>query len=302
MFVPRYRGSWESGGSFLKISPHRDVLDVIDQLPRGFKDLWSGKTYKIARPEIYLIGSSFGGAAVILASRDPRVRRAVAFSPVTDWRVETKAEPIDKLRAFTRAAFGNAYRGTQRDWNKLKSGTFYNPAHEAASIDGAKLLIFHAKDDKIVYARTSAAFARATGARLVLLPQRRPSFHLQHDGAEILEENKTVFKIMVLFINGSINSGKSTVSKLLAAKIPNSAIIEIDALRGMIEWMPIDQAIPINLENAISIIKNLTHHGISCIIPYPLSQKNYEYVTANLSELGADIRFITLAPLTHGGS
>ena len=101
---------------------------------------------------------------------------------------------------------------------------------------------------------------------------------------------------MILFINGSINSGKSTVAKLLAAKIPNSAVIEIDALRGMIEWMPIDQAIPINLENAISIIKNLTHHGISCIIPYPLSQKNYEYVTANLSELGADIRFITLAP------
>jgi len=171
VFLPRYRGSWESGGSFLKISPHRDLLDVIDQLPREFKDLWSGKTYRIVRPEIYLIGSSFGGAAVILASRDPRVRRAVAFSPVTDWRAETKAESVEKLFQFTRAAFGNGYRGTQRDWNKLKTGAFYNPAHEAASIDGAKLLIFHAKDDEIVSARTSAAFARATGARLVLLPR-----------------------------------------------------------------------------------------------------------------------------------
>ena len=120
VFLPRYRGTWESGGSFLKISPHRDVLDVIDQLPRGFKDLWSGKTYKIERPEVYLIGTSFGGAAVILASRDPRVRRAVAFSPVTDWRVEPKRSPVDKLRAFTHAAFGNGYRGTQSDWNKLK--------------------------------------------------------------------------------------------------------------------------------------------------------------------------------------
>jgi len=170
VFIPRYRGSWESGGSFLKVSPHRDVLDIIDELPRGFKDLWSGKTHRIARPEIYLIGSSFGGPAVILASRDPRVRRAVAFSPVTDWRVETKSEPIDALQKFARAAFGNAYRGTQRDFGKLKSGTFYNPAHEAASIDGTKLLIFHAKDDEVVYARTSVAFARATGARLALLP------------------------------------------------------------------------------------------------------------------------------------
>lgn len=101
---------------------------------------------------------------------------------------------------------------------------------------------------------------------------------------------------MILFLNGSINSGKSTIAKLLAAKISNSAVIEIDALHEMIDWMPIDQAVPINLENAVSVIKNFTHHGISCIVPYPLSQKNYEYMTANLSKLGADIRFITLAP------
>jgi len=171
VFNPRYRGSWESGGSFLKLSPHRDVLDIIDQLPRGFKDLWSGKTYKVIRPEIYLIGGSFGGPAVVLASRDPRVRKAVAFSPVTDWRVETKTEPIETLTRFTREAFGNGYRGTKKDWGKLKTGTFYNPAHEAAHIDGGKLFIIHAKDDKVVYAKTSAAFARATGARLTLLPR-----------------------------------------------------------------------------------------------------------------------------------
>ena len=170
VFIPRYRGSWESDGSFLKISPHRDVLDVIDQLPRGFTDLWSGKIYKVKNPEIYLIGSSFGGPAVILASRDARVRKAVAFSPVTDWRVDSKMEPIDKLGKFARIAFGNGYRGAGRDWNKLKAGAFYNPAHETSSIDGSKLLIFHAKDDKIVYARTSVAFARATGAKLILLP------------------------------------------------------------------------------------------------------------------------------------
>jgi alpha-beta hydrolase superfamily lysophospholipase len=168
VFIPRYRGSWESGGSFLKISPHRDVLDVISQLPRGVKDLWSGKIHTLARPEIYLIGSSFGGPAVILASRDPRVRRAVALSPVTDWRVETKTEPIDKLKAFARAAFGNGYRGTQKDFDKLKTGKFYNPAHDTRSINGAKLLIIHAKDDEVVYAKTSMEFARQTGAKLML--------------------------------------------------------------------------------------------------------------------------------------
>lgn len=168
-FIPRYRGTWESGGSFLRISPHHDVMNVIDQLPNGFKDLWSGTSYKVARPEIYLIGGSFGGAAAILASRDRRVRRAITFSPVTDWRTETKTEPLVQLEQFTRAAFGEAYRGTKKDFDKLKTGTFYNPAHETASIDGTKLLIFHAADDKIVSARMSARFAQATGAKLVLL-------------------------------------------------------------------------------------------------------------------------------------
>jgi len=129
-----------------------------------------GQTYKVARPEIYLIGASFGGAAVILASRDARVRGAIAFSPVTDWRAEGIPE-INKLRAFAHAAFGNGYRGTEKDFNKLKTGTFYNPTHEATSIDGTKLLIFHAKDDEVVYAKTSVVFARATGARLKLLPR-----------------------------------------------------------------------------------------------------------------------------------
>jgi esterase/lipase len=170
VFVPRYRGSWESGGTFLKVSPHRDVLDIIDQLPRGFTDLWSGATHRVAQPEIYLIGSSFGGPAVILASRDPRVRRAVAFSPVTDWRAEGNTE-IAKLGAFARAAFGNGYRGTKKNFNKLKTGTFYNPTHEAVSIDGTKLFIFHAKDDKFVQVKTSVLFARATGTKLVLLPR-----------------------------------------------------------------------------------------------------------------------------------
>ncbi len=206
VFLPRYRGSWESGGLFLKISPHRDVLDVINQLPRGFKDLWSGKTYKIARPEIYLIGSSFGGAAVILSSRDRRVRRAVAFSPVTDWRAETKAEPIEKLFQFTRAAFGNGYRGTQRDWNKLKTGTFYNPAHEAALHRRRKAphLSREGRHDRL---RADIGGIRARDRRAArVTPARRPSFRLQHDGAEILERNKTVFKMICGILKKKITS------------------------------------------------------------------------------------------------
>lgn len=169
VFLPRYRGSWESGGSFLKISPHQDIIDIIDELPRGFRDLWSGNKYKIKNSQIYLIGSSFGGPAVILASKDKRIKKVVAFSPVIDWRKESKIESVDSLGKFTKIAFGNGYRFTIKNWNKLKSGKFYNPINEAKSFDGKKLFIIHAKDDEVVYSKPSEDFTRLISCKFLLL-------------------------------------------------------------------------------------------------------------------------------------
>ena len=101
---------------------------------------------------------------------------------------------------------------------------------------------------------------------------------------------------MIIFLNGSINAGKTTVAKILAKKLSDVALLEIDALRNMIDWMPIDQAVPINLENAISVIKNFSKRNLNVIVPYPLSQKNYDYMTENLKDLETKIYFFTLAP------
>lgn len=101
---------------------------------------------------------------------------------------------------------------------------------------------------------------------------------------------------MIIFLNGSINAGKSTVAKLLVKKLPNTALIEIDALREMINWMPIDKAVPLNLENAVSVIKNFVKEGLDVIVPYPLSEKNYDYMTANLRDLATNIHVFTLDP------
>ncbi|HLC99350.1 MAG TPA: prolyl oligopeptidase family serine peptidase [Patescibacteria group bacterium] len=169
VFLPRYRGTWESDGSFLKKSPHEDVIDVIDSLSSGFTDLWNNKRHKIKNPKIHLIGSSFGGPAVILASKDKRVKKAVAFSPVIDWRVETKLEPLDWMGKFTKSAFGNGYRFKQKDWDKLKSGKFYNPITEIKTLNKNKLYIIHAKDDEVVYANDSVKFAKELGCKITLL-------------------------------------------------------------------------------------------------------------------------------------
>lgn len=98
---------------------------------------------------------------------------------------------------------------------------------------------------------------------------------------------------MIVFINGSINSGKSTLAKLLADKIGNCVVLEIDKLREFIEWIPIEKAIQINLENAISLIENFDKNNLNVVIPYPLSEKNYEYIKNKL-KVKSNIYFFTL--------
>lgn len=78
---------------------------------------------------------------------------------------------------------------------------------------------------------------------------------------------------MIIFISGSINSGKSTVAAILERRIPRTAIVEVDAIRKMIEWMPLEESIPINLENAISITRNFTKNGLNTVIAYPIRKK-----------------------------
>jgi pimeloyl-ACP methyl ester carboxylesterase len=167
---PRYRGTWESGGKFLEKSPHQDILDVIDELPKGIRDVAFGQRFTLAPDEIFVIGGSFGGAAAILASLDPRVKKAIANCPVVDWSILPKSEKAEtsnpNYAAYIREAFGNTYRLSDRNWKKLSSGTFYNPTHHIREITPFKVLMFHAKDDPYVPYASVERFARLTGAKL----------------------------------------------------------------------------------------------------------------------------------------
>ena len=181
---PRYRGTWESDGKFLEFSLEKDLLDVIDQLPKGFKTMGDAhhgkttKTWKIALSTIYVIGGSFGGPAAIFASKDPRVMKVVAISPVVEWRAPSKAEPMPWLEKFFLAGFGNGYRFSHKNWKKLESGKFYNPLPRWREFDGKKILIYHAKDDRSVRWNEVSQFAKLTHATIVL---RKRGGHLGKD-------------------------------------------------------------------------------------------------------------------------
>jgi alpha-beta hydrolase superfamily lysophospholipase len=168
-FMPRYGGTWESGGEFLKESPHKDIIYILDQLPKGFVSLWDNKKYKVNPKQIFLIGSSFGGPAVLLASSDPRVTKSIALSPVIDWKKESRTEPMDFIEKFVRSAFGNAYRFTAVNWKKLKSGNFYSPIREAKNLDGNKIMIIQALDDEVVPLAPIKDFVKITKCQSVFI-------------------------------------------------------------------------------------------------------------------------------------
>lgn len=173
IFAPRYRGTWESSGIFLKISPHQDILDVIDGLGRGFKDLWIGKFYRLKSPTVYVLGSSFGGTAAILVSSDPRVKKIVAIAPVIDWRhqkhYQRKRESLTRLARFIPAAFGRAFNFSPRYWRKLGAANFFNPISQISTLDRKKILIIQARDDKIVPYGPAKKFSRRLKCQLWLL-------------------------------------------------------------------------------------------------------------------------------------
>jgi hypothetical protein len=171
VFHFRYRGTWESGGMFLKDSAERDAKDVLDGLSRGFSELWGARTFKINNPQFYFLASSFGGCVALLGSHDPRVKKVFVLSPVVDWREEGKKEPLNVLARFVEKAFGTVYRVRPEDWKKLVSGKFMNPVLDKRPFDGKKIYIVHAKDDMIVPFAPTAAFAKKINA--TFLPLRR---------------------------------------------------------------------------------------------------------------------------------
>lgn len=166
-FFPRYRGTWESSGTFLKESPEKVIFDVLECLPNGFKDYWSSKDFCVRPEHVTVVGSSFGGPAAILSTLDPRVNKAIGISPVVDWIAEDKADPIDNLYRLLKEVYGGAYRLHKAGWSRLKSGTFYNPSQFVKQLDGRKLFIFHAQNDQVVRYDPVLRFSKEVGCQLV---------------------------------------------------------------------------------------------------------------------------------------
>ena len=100
----------------------------------------------------------------------------------------------------------------------------------------------------------------------------------------------------VILVSGSINAGKTTVSRLLARRIPRTAHVEVDALRAFVPWMPLEESIPLNLRNATAVARHFLEAGLHVVVDYPLGPEHHDRLTRELSGLADAIHGFVLAP------
>lgn len=100
---------------------------------------------------------------------------------------------------------------------------------------------------------------------------------------------------MIILLNGSINSGKTTTARRLMALLPRAAHVEVDALREFVACLPLAEAIPISLENAAAVTRNLARRGFDVVLSYPLGAEDHAGLVAAFADLATPLHTFTLS-------
>lgn len=101
---------------------------------------------------------------------------------------------------------------------------------------------------------------------------------------------------MVIYLNGSINSGKSTVAGLLARRMPRTVHIEVDDLRAFAACLTLEAAIPFCLEDALALTRLWVGRGFNVVVSWPISVPDHERFARGLADTGTLVHTFTLAP------
>lgn len=99
---------------------------------------------------------------------------------------------------------------------------------------------------------------------------------------------------MLVFISGSINSGKTTTSKVLAERL-GAAFVNVDDLNDTISNFNLATDLDKSMDLAIKTVNEITRQGQDVVANYVVRQKDYDRFE-NEVETQPQI-VVTLAPL-----
>lgn len=163
VFVPRYRGSYQSSGKFLSKNPIEDMIMFIRNLEKGkVKNLWDMKTQSFKTNKKILVGSSFSGAIALgLAAKHPVFSHIVLQAPIWDFAVHNSKgdeEDFSQIVKYVQRAYKNCYRFEVIDLiAKLKKFKEMSPNYYIPKLLNLNIpiLVMHDPNDKIVAFRNT---------------------------------------------------------------------------------------------------------------------------------------------------
>ncbi len=111
LFVPRYMGSWESGGTFSVKNCVKTVEETIRLIRNGKgEELYGNSSVSWNSEKIYLVGFSFGGFPALL--NEESVTKTILVNPFVNLILQKKfkGEDIEETLRFLKRAYANMYR------------------------------------------------------------------------------------------------------------------------------------------------------------------------------------------------
>lgn len=171
VIYPRYRGTWESDGEFLKESPAKDIKDIINLIKTGkITELYADKEFEIKNKNIYLLGSSFGGTVALSLADNEDVSKVVALSPVVDFsrhNSDGNEQDLVWLGSFIKKAFGQGYRFSNENWQKMTRGDIFNPPQKLDKEKSEKILVLYDKSDESINYNKIEGYCSANNIKTV---------------------------------------------------------------------------------------------------------------------------------------
>ena len=156
VFVPRYRGMYQSLGVFMSKNPVDDVLDFMEYITKGkAKSLWDNKFLEFKINKKILVGSSFGGAIALgAAAKNPIFSHIILAAPVWDFHEHNKdgdEQDLNKVSEFVQKAYKNCYRYKFKNLTKkMMKFEELKPEYYVPQLEQTPILVMHDTNDSVV--------------------------------------------------------------------------------------------------------------------------------------------------------
>src|SRR3989344_9214400 len=153
---PRYSGTFESDGAFLKNSPSEDITSLLKELnKKDLIEIYAKGKMKIPCDKLIILATSFGGSVAleIASNKESKDKKFVIGCPVLDFKKhgDSGEQDLINLKRFLLEGFPNIYRFEEKDFDNLLEGNVISSSYNTKKFYGDITIIHGTKDEAISF-------------------------------------------------------------------------------------------------------------------------------------------------------